>query len=149
MLERCTSTDQLGWLSLREKLWPDCPHEEHLTQMASFIADPARYIQFVAYDQHHSPTGFVEAALRTDYVNGTDTSPVAFLEGIYVVPDCRHQGIASELVAAVTQWAISLNCQELASDALLDNELSHTVHKALGFHETERVVFFCKSLHSR
>ena len=36
--------------------------------------------------------------------------------------------------------------RELASDALLDNEISHSVHRALGFEETERVVFFRKRL---
>ena len=83
---------------------------------------------------------------KPDYVNGTSSSPVAFVEGIYVVLRLRRQGIASRLIAAVTEWATAHDCKELASDALLDNELSQVVHKALGFQETERVVFFCKSL---
>ncbi len=33
-----------------------------------------------------------------------------------------------------------------ASDALLENEASHALHLALGFQETERVIFFRKSL---
>jgi aminoglycoside 6'-N-acetyltransferase I len=68
------------------------------------------------------------------------------LEGLYVIPDARRQGVATELVAAVAAWGIELGCSELASDALLENELSHSVHKALGFVETERVLFFRKSL---
>ncbi|MEM9151019.1 MAG: aminoglycoside 6'-N-acetyltransferase [Cyanobacteria bacterium P01_F01_bin.3] len=146
MIERCASIEQPGWLSLRKQLWPDCSHEKHLAEMSSFLAEPSRYVQFVAYDGGGSPTGFAEAALRSDYVNGTSSSPVAFLEGIYVVSRLRRQGIAARLVVAVAEWAIAQGCRELASDALLDNELSQIFHKALGFKETERVVFFCKSL---
>ena len=46
----------------------------------------------------------------------------------------------------VQQWAKEMDCTELASDALLDNRASHAMHKALGFAETERVVYFLKSL---
>jgi len=92
------------------------------------------------------PVGLAEAAMRTDYVNGTAASPVAFLEGIYVLPDARRQGVAAALVDAVCRWARECGCRELASDALLENERSHAVHRALGFEETERVVFFRKPL---
>lgn len=104
------------------------------------------HAQFVAYARLGLAAGFVEASLRTDYVNGTSSSPVAFLEGLYVMPEHRRQGLASALVAAVEAWADSLGCQEFASDAAIDDELSHAVHKALGFRETERVVFFRKAL---
>ncbi|MEC5398721.1 aminoglycoside 6'-N-acetyltransferase [Uliginosibacterium sp. H1] len=86
--------------------------------------------------------GLVEAALRHDYVNGTDSSPVVFLEGLYVTPEARRQGVAVELVAAVEEWARKRGCHELASDAALDNLTSHATHHALGFAETERVVVF-------
>ncbi|PHV10297.1 aminoglycoside 6'-N-acetyltransferase [Chitinimonas sp. BJB300] len=145
-IEACSTVEQPGWLNLRQALWPDCPCDEHLTEMAGFIADPGRYAQFVAYASASLPIGFVEASLRIDYVNGTDTSPVVFLEGIYVAPGFRRQGLAAQLVAAVATWARSRGCSEFASDAPLDNELSHAVHLALGFTETERVVYFRKPL---
>jgi aminoglycoside 6'-N-acetyltransferase I len=113
--------------------------------MAAFVAQPARYAQFVAYDEG-SPVGLAEAALRSDYVNGTETSPVAFLEGLYVVPAERGKGIARSLVRETMRWARERGCAELASDALLDNTTSHAVHRALGFQETERVVFFRRRL---
>lgn len=146
MIERCASVEQPGWLTLREALWPHCSREEHLAEMSAFLVAPKKYAQFVAYSRTAEPIGFAEASARDDYVNGTETSPVAFLEGLYVIPDARRQGVATELVAAVAAWGIELGCSELASDALLENELSHSVHKALGFVETERVLFFRKSL---
>lgn len=90
--------------------------------------------------------GFAEASLRRDYVNGCETSPVAFLEGIYVTPDARLRGVGRSLDAAVRVWAIGQGCAEYASDALLDNRVSHAFHAALGFAETERVVYFRRVL---
>lgn len=146
MILPCTSADQDGWLRLRQALWPDCPEAEHLAEMAGFLREPDKYGQFVAYDEDGQAAGFAEAALRTDYVNGTETSPVAFLEGLYVTPQQRRQGWGRALVDAVTAWAKARGCRELASDALLDNVASHRMHRALGFEETERVVFFRKEL---
>jgi len=110
------------------------------------IAVPGSLAAFLACEPSGNPIGLIEAALRTDYVNGTNTSPVAFLEGIFVVPENRRKGVARSLVAAAEQWASSLGCLEFASDALLENKQSHAMHRALGFQETERVVFFRKML---
>ena len=91
-------------------------------------------------------TGFIEASVRRDYVNGSETSPVVFVEGLYVTPERRHRGVARALVAAVESWGKAQGLRELASDALLDNTQSHAMHQALGFSETERVVYFRKPL---
>lgn len=145
-IERCSSVEQPGWLDLRRALWPEGTEERHLEEMSAFLAEPHRYEQLVAYSDAGEPIGFAEASIRTDYVNGTESSPVAFLEGIYVVPDQRRKGVAAALVAAVAEWGLRAGCSELASDALLDNEISHALHRALGFSETERVVYFRKEL---
>jgi aminoglycoside 6'-N-acetyltransferase I len=146
MIERCATVEQRGWLALRKALWPQGTREQHLSEMSSFLSSPERYAQFVAYSSSGEAVGLVEASVRSDYVNGAESSPVAFLEGIYVVPQARHKGIAGALVAAVTRWAFDVGCHELASDALLENQASHAVHRALGFEETERVVFFRRVL---
>lgn len=145
-IQSCASVDQPGWLDMRMALWPHGARDEHLTEMASFLADPSRYAQFVAYGEAGVPAGFAEAAVRTDYVNGTSTSPVAFLEGLYVDPSFRRRGVARALVDAVQRWGRDRGCEELASDALLDNDESRAMHRALGFEETEQVVYFRKAL---
>ena len=146
VIEPCRSVDTAGWLALRLALWPGHGHEEHLAEMASFLAEPQRFAQYVAYEESGLPVGFVEIALRHDYVNGTSTSPVAFLEGIYVVVDSRRQGIARSLVEVAESWARGQDCSEFASDASVDNVVSHNMHRALGFEESQRVVYFRKSL---
>lgn len=144
-IEYCTSAAHRGWLELRNELWPQ-PRERHVSEMSAMADSAARFAAFVAYDEAGQPAGFAEAALRTDYVNGALSSPVAFVEGLYVAPRARRRGMARALVAAVAQWSSERGCSELASDALLANEASQAMHRALGFQETERVVFFRKPL---
>jgi aminoglycoside 6'-N-acetyltransferase I len=145
VIERCTSGEHAGWRELRDALWPQ-PRHLQLAEMAAIAAEPRRYAAFVAYGDARAPVGFAEAALRTDYVNGAQSTPVAFLEGLYVAPRLRRQGLGRALVAEVCRWAQDLGCSEMASDALLENKVSHAVHRALGFTETERVVFYRKEL---
>lgn len=90
--------------------------------------------------------GFLEVAFRHDYVNGCETSPVACIEGLYVRPELRRQGIARLLYEAAERWGRSKGCTEMASDALIDNVISHQMHRRLGFQETKRVVYFRKAL---
>lgn len=135
-----------GWLQLRQELWPDCPPQEHLAEIRQMLTQPERYGSWLAYGQDGTAVGLAEAALRHDYVNGTESSPVVFLEGIYVAPEQRRQGIAQRLIEQVAAWGRQQGCVELASDTSLDNLPSQNLHHALGFEETERVVYFKKRL---
>ncbi|CAI8758547.1 MULTISPECIES: aminoglycoside 6'-N-acetyltransferase [Pseudomonas] len=146
MIETCTDVQQDDWLVLRQALWPQCPLEEHRQSVREIIEQPQRLVAFLARDRAGRALGFAEASIRSDYVNGSNSSPVAFLEGVFVAPQARGQGVAGHLIAAVEQWGASLGCSELASDAALDNHSSHAMHAALGFSETERVVYFLKPL---
>jgi aminoglycoside 6'-N-acetyltransferase I len=145
-IERCTSLDQPGWLDLRLALWTDATAEEHRGYMALSLAQPERFLQLMMYDERRQPLGFIEGSIRNDYVNGTASSPVGFVEGVYVAPASRRKGIARQLYAAIGDWAKARGCRELASDALVDNEVSQRAHRALGFRETERVVYFTRIL---
>jgi aminoglycoside 6'-N-acetyltransferase I len=141
-----TKADSADWLNLRLALWPDTSDDDHRGEIAQILEHAATTLNIIAREDDGTPIGFAEAGLRHDYVNGTDTSPVAFLEGIFVVPMARGRGVARALVAAIEDWARQMGCTEFASDALEDNTASHAMHKALGFEETERVVFFRKVL---
>lgn len=145
-IDPVTTLPAPAWLQLRQALWPDADAAGHLHEMQSQLAEPERYAQFLARDDDGAALGLAEASIRRDYVNGTDTSPVGFLEGLYVVPEARRQGVSRALVGAVAAWARSRGCAELASDTALDNLASQALHERLGFEETERVVFYRRSL---
>lgn len=131
---------------LRAGLWPDEDEAGHLEEARDALDHADRAAAFLAFDADGAAIGFAEASLRHDYVNGTDDSPVGFLEGLYVAPAARRRGVGAALVAAVERWTRERGCAELASDAALDNADSHAAHAAYGFEETERVVYFRKLL---
>ena len=103
---------------------------------------------FLALSTDGKAIGFAEATLRIDHVNGCESSPVAFLEGVFVIPEFRRIGVAKQLLKAVERWGRSKGCRELASDAEIDNIVSHQMHKSIGFQETERVIYFKKILNN-
>lgn len=145
-VERCFSAGNDDWLRLRCALWPEGTASEHRQDLLAMQADPSRYAVFLLYDGESSAFGLAEATLRSDYVNGTEASPVAFLEGLYVAPDQRRGGGARALVNAVADWASAQGVRELASDTPLDNAASLAVHGALGFAATEAVQYFRSEL---
>lgn len=100
---------------------------------------------FIAY-MDSTPVGAVLCGLRKDYVEGTESSPVGYLEGIYVKKEFRKKGIASMLVNACEKWAMEMGCKEFASDCELDNKESLEFHMAVGFNEANRIICFTKQL---
>lgn len=141
---RAGAEDVADWRAMRNALWPHAA-AENLDEITALLAD-ADQAAFIARDDGGRPVGFAETSIRRDHVNGCDTSPVGFLEGIYVEEHARRQGVARQLVAAVADWSRQQGCLEVGSDAALDNDTSHRMHAALGFSETERVVFFRRVL---
>lgn len=138
--------DMEAWRSLRGLLWPRVSNADQIIETQRLFAEQHRYAACMAISCDGARVGFAEAAVRHDYVNGCSASPVLFLEGIYVLPDVRRMGIASALCAALSQWGCERGCTEFASDTQLDNTHAQAWHRALGFEETERVVFFRKPL---
>ncbi len=144
-IQIATLMDIAKWAELRTQLWNNFSHEQHLHEIKTMLARPSgEFIVFLDVVDGDNISAFAEAALRRDYVNGCKTSPVAFLEGIFVKPEYRATGIGRNLLRSVQLWAQEQGCFELASDANLDNIKSHAFHKALGFEETERVIYFRK-----
>lgn len=142
------TTEHLGtWAELRFALWPWDDVQAHMEEATKlYLCDNPDRSAFVALGDTGEVIGFAEATLRRDYVDGCDTSPVVFLEGIFIQTEQRQSGIARALSDAVADWGRSKGCTEYASNALLDNVDSHAFHAAIGFEETERVVFFRKEL---
>ena len=98
------------------------------------------------YREQGDAVGFAQCQLRRDYVEGTETSPVGYLEGIFVREDARRQGVARQLLSACESWAKAQGCAEFASDCELSNAESQRFHRAVGFEEANRIVAYVKKL---
>lgn len=126
------------------QLWPDHTVEEMCAEFAEILAKPDAAF-FLAYAEE-TAVGFAQCQLRYDYVEGTDSSPVGYLEGIYVTESYRHHGIAKRLLHACEVWAKEQGCTEFASDCELDNTQSLQFHLNVGFEEANRIICFTKKL---
>ena len=126
------------------QLWPDNTVDEMCSEMGEILAKPDAAI-FLAYAEK-VPIGFAQCQLRHDYVEGTDSFPVGYLEGIYVTESYRHHGIAKRLLHACEVWAKEQGCTEFASDCELDNMQSLQFHLNVGFEEANRIICFTKKL---
>jgi len=131
---------------LRRALWPDSTIEEPECRAPEMTGPAPTYLALIARTAGSAPIGFAEVALRHDYVNGCTGSPVAFLEGVHVDPTHRRRGTGCALVEAGMTWAGERGVAALASDTRLDNDAGHAFHRAIGFAETERLVYFRRPL---
>ena len=125
-------------------LFPEHTPEELAPWMRTFLTREDGAV-FIALRADGSVCGFVEVASRP-YVDGCDSSPVGFIEAWFVDRDMRRAGVGRALLAAGEDWARGRGYTEMASDALLDNTISHSAHEHAGYIEVERAVRYRKPL---
>lgn len=144
MIKRAEQTDALTLAKLAIQMWEDNTVSDLECEFAELIGseDAACFIQYA----EDKPIGFAQCQLRHDYVEGTETTPVGYLEGIFVQEEFRHKGFAKELLQECEKWAKGKNCSEFASDCELDNVNSLKFHLAMGFEEANRVICFRKDI---
>lgn len=143
MITQLQEGDRAEWLRMRRALWPDCPEEMHVFEVAQHESNSAETAVFIFRRNNGGLGGFVEVSIR-DRVDGSMSERVGYVEGWFVDEDLRSTGIGRELIAAAERWTVERGLVEIASDAELENENSIRAHKALGFHETFRLVHFLK-----
>ena len=102
---------------------------------------------FIALSSGH-PVGFGEIVLR-NLVDGCRSSPVAYLEAIYVDPEYRNQGFGRLLFSTAEDWARKKGCSEFATDTGLDDSQSQRFHQHMGFRETYRIIQYRKPIAAR
>jgi aminoglycoside 6'-N-acetyltransferase I len=145
-VRHATGADAAAWLRMRNALWP-AETSSHAREIEQFFAGALKMplAVLIAEDERGTPAGFAELSIRA-YAEDCLTDRVAYLEGWYVEPAARRQGMGRALVAAAEEWGRQQGCTEFASDAILDNDVSAAAHLALGFEETVRIRCFKKPL---
>lgn len=144
MIKRGKEEDISVLAELAIQMWESHSAAEMAEDLAEIMAkEDAQF--FIKYEQK-IPVGFAQCQLRHDYVEGTESSPVGYLEGIFVRADYRHRGYAGELLRECEKWAREKGCREFASDCELVNEDSRRFHMAMGFSEANRIICFTKEL---
>ena len=136
---------EAGQLSALVKIiWPEHTMEELTRIIVSYTSSENSVVFAETVNGEYA--GVALCCLRHDYVEGCETSPVGYLEGICVREEYRHQGIAGKLVSECEQWAREKGCTEFASDCELTNTTSLNFHLGIGFQEENRIICFKKVL---
>ena len=130
--------------ALARMLWPD----NALSAMEELFAELIPQKEAAVFLAYHEkvPVGFAQCQLRRDYVEGTDSSPVGYLEGVFVKEEMRRCGYARVLLSACEDWARTMGCRGFASDCELENADSLRFHLSTGFEEAGRIICFTKKL---
>lgn len=144
MIKKAGEKDVEELAGLAVLMWKNHTIQELADEFSKIIAQENAQF-FLKYDRD-MPIGFAQCQLRYDYVEGTNTSPVGYLEGIFVKEEYQHKGYAKELLNECENWAKEKGCTEFASDCELENVDSLQFHMAMGFREANRIICFKKEL---
>lgn len=144
MIREARKEEALVPAQMARKIWGNDSVEELKKEFEEF-AENQNMVSFIIYEDS-DPIGFANLSIRYDYVEGCETTPVAYLEGIYVDEKYRNRGYGRDLVKACEDWAKDRDIKEFASDCELSNSDSFAFHKAIGFEEANRIICFKKDL---
>jgi len=144
MVKKANGTDIETLASLAILMWDSHTIKELADDFSNTMqkGDAQFFIKYYLDE----PVGFAQCQLRHDYVEGTEHSPVGYLEGIFVKEEHRKKGYAKEMLIECETWALSKGCKEFASDCELDNTTSLNFHIRMGFVEANRIICFTKTL---
>lgn len=144
MVRKADKTDLPAVANLAVLMWNDSSVDKLIAEFSDIISqsESALFIK----SENSTVIGFAQCQLRHDYVEGTKTAPVGYLEGIFVQEGYRNKGYAKELLSECEAWAKHNGCKEFASDCEIDNIGSFQFHKAMHFTEVNRIICFVKKL---
>ena len=144
MIRKATVSDAEDIAKLAIQMWESHTVGELAEEFADLLANEEAAVFLCCEDD--IAVGFAQCQLRHDYVEGTDSSPVGYLEGVFVETQYRKRGFGKALVDACENWAKEQGCTEFASDCELENTQSLAFHLRSGFQEVNRVICFVRKI---
>jgi len=144
MIKEANLTDLNVLIELARKIWLDSTVKE-LNKLFTEVIRSNKEAIFVVLEVDEI-IGFAYFSIRHNYVEGTNSTPVGYLEGIYIMPRFRKLGFGRMLIDKGIDWAREKGCQQMGSDCELDNNNSIVFHKKSGFKEVNRIVCFVKDI---
>ncbi|HZY78177.1 MAG TPA: GNAT family N-acetyltransferase [Cyclobacteriaceae bacterium] len=135
-VRRSVKSDLPAILKMARKLWPD-------VKAADIFK--TKFIFYVAEDGDRL-IGFMMLSVRKDYVEGSVTSPVGYVEGIFVEKPHRKKRVARRLVQAAEAWCVKKGFTELGSDVEFRNKISQRFHSRTGFVKSDLIVHYIKKV---
>lgn len=145
MIYKAKVTDAYIVAQLANKLWSHNDVTKLHKEFIDIINNKNNAV--FLYLINEKPIAFAQCSIRYDYVEGTSSTPVGYLEGIFVEKEYRRNGYARQLIEACEQFAKANNAKEFASDCELNNLESLQLHLKLGFMEVNQIRCFNKKIY--
>ena len=139
-----TAQDTDSWLKMSKLLWNDV-EEAEIREVLRKVNETDEHRIILAKNEL-TAIAFIYVSIRSGYVEGADTSPTGYLEGIYVAAGYRKMGVARKLVELGEAWLKANGCSQMGSDTWLWNTASQDFHKKVGFREEDTLVHFLKDI---
>lgn len=128
------------WKAMREVLYHSTA-SEFLDKEMEAILNHGSWFCFCIKNDNSETIGLVELSAR-NIVDGCLSSPVAYLEGLYLKPDYQGRGLGRSVMKLIFSWCSDKGYTELATDTNYENFRARAFYKALGFEELENIVGF-------
>ncbi|MUK89348.1 GNAT family N-acetyltransferase [Ornithinibacillus sp. L9] len=130
--------------NLAMDLWSGHDYNELRKEFMECMESDKNHV--LLYYEKDKAVAFMYVSIRTDYVEGSTSSPTGYIEGIYVKPAFRRKGISKKLFDVAKKWFIEKECKQVGSDIEFDNKVSYKLHKSIGFKEAGRLITFIQDL---
>ncbi|MGE0875225.1 MAG: GNAT family N-acetyltransferase [Burkholderiales bacterium] len=138
-------THAAAWTRLRAALFDDLDDAYHAREIEWMLA--ARNMRaFLALDASGAPAGLLEVSIRNIVDGCPGEDAVGYLEGLYVDPAHRGEGLGRALVDFAAGWFRERGCRHIATDTGIENTAAQRLYEHLGFARKWTVVQFLKPL---
>ncbi len=125
-------------------LWPNNEYDSLQSDFEYIIGHLLNRVYLAKSDEDY--IGFIHLAIRKGFVEGANSSPVGYVEGIYVKPEFRKMGVAKALYNAGVQWVKSKKCYQVGADLGLNNETCPDFYVNMGFDEVNRIICYINNI---
>lgn len=126
------------WSKYRSEIYPLLSREYDLKEMGFIYSSDVWRCWFIE-SMDGERIGLVELSLR-NVVDGCLSSPVPYLEGLYLVESERGKGLGARVIELLKRWCHENGYSELATDTELSNLRAQEFYEKLGFVLVDRVV---------
>ncbi len=132
------------WREMRESIYESLSSEFHDREMNLIFISDDWHCLFIK-NENDKILGFVELSSR-NIVDGCLSSPVAYIEGLYIKKENRRKGLGADSVKEIKKWCKEREFTELGADTEFENIAAQKFFKSIGFRETFRIVEFCTKI---
>jgi aminoglycoside 6'-N-acetyltransferase I len=124
------------WFPLRATLGEGSEEASSRFEIRQVTASEDCGVVLVAVRENGTSCGFASVSIRPDPVAKESAAGVASLDGWYVDPDYRRQGIGRRLLESAERWVAARGITELVANASLDKNDAIRTQRSLGFAES-------------